>query len=46
MIMTRWLEGAARIAVESVREEAGDLEVTFVLFGQTTFSAFESALNG
>ena len=40
------LEGAARIAVETVRAEAGDLEVTFVLFDQTTFAAFESALNG
>ena len=38
------LDEAARIAVSTVAEEAGDIEVTFVLFGEGTFRAFEAAL--
>lgn len=40
------LDEAARIAVEMVREHAGDIEVTFVLFDQRTLNAFDAALNG
>lgn len=40
------LEEAARIAVETVREEAGEIEVTFVLFSDEALRAFEAALTG
>lgn len=39
------LEEAARIAIETVREEAGEIEATFVLFDEKTFAAFDSLLN-
>lgn len=37
------LERAARIAVETVRKEAGEIEVTFVLFDEESYRAFEVA---
>ena len=39
------LDEAARIAVETVREHGEGLDVTFVLFDDTTYAAFETALN-
>lgn len=39
------LEEAARIAISTVAEEAGDIEVTFVLFDERTLAAFETALS-
>lgn len=36
---------AARIAVDTVRAEAGEIEATFILFDQVTYRAFEAALN-
>lgn len=36
------LDEAARIAVETVRDHDGDLDITFALFDQRTFSAFEA----
>lgn len=38
------LDEAARIAAATAHRHAGDLEVTFVLFDQRTFAAFEAAL--
>lgn len=35
------LEDAARIAVETVRRRAGDIEVTFVLFDRRALAVFE-----
>jgi len=40
------LDEAARVAVESVGEGAGEIEVTFFLFDERTFAAFEAALEG
>lgn len=37
---------AARIAVETVRAEAGALDVRFVLFSDSALAAFEAALTG
>lgn len=38
------LQEAAEIAVETVREHAGGIEVTFVLFDEEAFRAFEAQL--
>jgi len=37
---------AARIALTTVAEESADIDVTFVLFGDDVYAAFESALAG
>ncbi len=40
------LDEAAWIAVETVREHAGDIEVIFFLFDQRTLDAFTAVLDG